>query len=109
MMILGISFDVILPAIIVMAGVGLVFGILIAILSKVLYVEEDHRIEEVEKMLPGYNCGACGKSGCHASAVAIIEEGFNPEYCKPIKKEQLESLKEYLKTALAENTNEAKK
>lgn len=93
----------IIAAVLVMAILGLVFGVLIAVLSKVLYVEEDHRIEEVEKMLPGYNCGGCGKSGCHAVAQAIIEEGFSPDYCKPIKKEQLEALKEYLKTALNEN------
>jgi len=101
-MILAIEVKAIIAAVLVMAGLGLVFGILIAILSKVLYVQEDHRIEEVEKMLPGYNCGACGKSGCHAVATAIIEEGFSPDYCKPIKKEQVEKLKEYLKTALQE-------
>lgn len=99
---LAITFKAILPALIVMAILGLVFGVLIAILSKVLHVEEDHRIEEIEKMLPGYNCGACGKSGCHAVATAIVEEGFSPDYCKPIKKDQLDKLKEYLKEALKE-------
>ncbi|MBP5408166.1 MAG: electron transporter RnfB [Bacilli bacterium] len=89
--------------IIILASLGIIFGALIAVLSKVLYVEEDHRIEEVEKMLPGYNCGGCGKSGCHALATAIIEEGASPEYCKPIKKEQIEVIKEFLKKALEEN------
>ena len=89
--------------IIILAGLGIIFGALIAVLSKVLYVEEDHRVEEVEKMLPGYNCGGCGKSGCHGLAIAIVEEGASPDYCKPIKKEQIEVIKEYLKKALEEN------
>lgn len=86
--------------IVIMAALGLIFGILIAVLSKVLYVEEDNRIETVTEMLPGYNCGGCGKSGCKGLATAIIEEGASPDYCKPIKKEQVEKIKEYLKTAL---------
>ncbi len=89
--------------IIILAVLGIIFGALIAILSKVLYVQEDTRISDVEKMLPGYNCGGCGKSGCHALAIAIIEEGASPDYCKPIKKEQVEVIKEYLKQALNEN------
>ena len=88
--------------IIILAGLGIIFGVLIAVLSKVLYVEEDHRIEDVEKMLPGYNCGGCGKSGYHGLAMALIEEGASPDLCKPIKKEQVEVIKEYLKKALNE-------
>ena len=88
--------------IIILASLGIIFGVLIAVLSKVLYVEEDHRIEDVEKMLPGYNCGGCGKSGCHGLAMAIIEDGASPDVCKPIKKEQVEVIKEYLKKALNE-------
>ena len=88
--------------IIILASLGIIFGALIAVLSKVLYVEEDHRIEDVEKMLPGYNCGGCGKSGCHGLAMALIEEGASPDMCKPIKKEQVEVIKEYLKKALNE-------
>ena len=89
--------------IIILASLGIIFGVLIAVLSKVLYVEEDHRIEDVEKMLPGNNCGGCGKSGCHGLAMALIEEGASPDLCKPIKKEQVEVIKEYLKQALNEN------
>ena len=89
-------------AVLVLAGLGIIFGILIAVLSKVLYVKVDNRIEEVAKMLPGYNCGGCGKSGCNAMATAIVEEGYDPGYCKPGKKEQIDAIKEFLKKALEE-------
>ena len=75
---------------------GLLFGLLIAYLSDVLKVKEDERIEKVNKMLPGYNCGACGKSGCLGLARSIVEEGESPNLCRPIKKDQLEELKKYL-------------
>lgn len=80
----------------IMFVLGLFFGLLIAYLSDVLKVKEDERIEKVNKMLPGYNCGACGKSGCLGLAKSIVAEGENPNLCKPIKKDQLEELKKYL-------------
>lgn len=80
----------------IMFVLGLFFGLLIAYLSDALKVKEDERIEKVNKMLPGYNCGACGKSGCLGLAKSIVEEGESPNLCKPIKKDQLEELKKYL-------------
>ncbi len=97
----------VLLAVAVLAGLGLIFGVLIAVLSKVLYVKVDTKIEDIHKMLPGYNCGGCGKSGCSAMATAIVEEGFSPDYCKPIKPEQAQAIKEYLKKALEEEKNES--
>ena len=72
------------------------FAIVIAVLSDVLKVEETEEVEKVLKMLPGYNCGACGKSGCLGLAKAIVEEGESPSLCRPIKQEQLKQLNEFL-------------
>lgn len=81
----------------VLGTAGLIFGILIAVLSKVLAVEVDNRIETVHSMLPGYNCGACGRAGCQAFATAVIEEGEDVNNCKPIKSDQVKSIREFLK------------
>lgn len=86
----------ILP-VIVLAGTGLVFGVLIAILSKVFYVQVDTRIKDVAEMLPGYNCGACGFPGCNGLATAIINEGVTVDRCKPIKKDQAQLIRDFLK------------
>lgn len=90
--------------VIIMFLLALFFGILISVLSDILKVKEDERIAEVNKMLPGYNCGACGKSGCLALAKSIIEEGENPELCRPIKKEQLEEIKKFLEKNIKEGS-----
>ena len=53
---------------------GLAFSLLLAFLSKKLKVEEDPRLEEILKILPGINCGACGFSGCRPFAEAAVKE-----------------------------------
>jgi|SRR5690554_35220 len=95
-MILSFFSQYLLPAI-VLGIIGLIFGILIAVLSKVLAVKEDDRIETVHSMLPGYNCGACGQPGCEAFATAIIEQGEDVDNCKPIKSDQAEAIRQYLR------------
>ena len=72
----------------VLLGLGLILGLGLAIAAKVLYVKEDERIGEVEKRLPGYNCGSCGYAGCRSMAEAIVggkEE--NIRKCRPGKEE----------------------
>ncbi|MFA7366949.1 MAG: (Fe-S)-binding protein [Bacilli bacterium] len=92
----------ILP-VLVLAILGLLFGVLIAVLSKVLYVEEDNRITTVTEMLPGYNCGACGYPGCNGLATAIIEKGASVNLCKPIKPIDKEKLNEWLRNQADSN------
>lgn len=52
----------ILVAIAIMTGLGVFFGIGLAIANRFLRVEEDPRIDIIEGMLPGSNCGACGQA-----------------------------------------------
>jgi Na+-translocating ferredoxin:NAD+ oxidoreductase RNF subunit RnfB len=62
----------ILDSILVLGGVGLFFGFLIALVNKKFRVWEDPRIDEVEELLPSTNCGACGLPGCRAFAEAVV-------------------------------------
>ncbi len=59
------------PAII-MGGLGLIFGGLLAFASKKFHVETDPRQAEIREILPGANCGGCGFPGCDAFAEALI-------------------------------------
>ena len=78
----------ILYAILILLGIGLVFGIGLAIAAKVLYVKEDERIDEVAKRLPNYNCGSCGFAGCKALAEAIVTgKESSLKKCKPGKED----------------------
>lgn len=59
-------------------SLGFVSAGVLAIASKVLYVEEDPRIEVVTDALPGANCGGCGFAGCEAYAIAVINDPDMP-------------------------------
>ncbi|MHB1071952.1 MAG: (Fe-S)-binding protein [Gemmatimonadaceae bacterium] len=71
----------ILTSVLVLGGVGLAFGILIALANKKLRVWEDPRIDAVTGMLPNANCGACGMPGCRAFAEAAVDGKIAPAQC----------------------------
>ena len=59
------------PAII-MGGLGLIFGALLAFATKKFYVETDPRQADIRAILPGANCGGCGYPGCDGFAEALV-------------------------------------
>ena len=63
----------VLYAILVLGCMGAVFGLVLAIASKVFAVKTDERLEPLIEALPGANCGGCGFSGCAAYAQAVLE------------------------------------
>ena len=63
----------ILIAIGVLGGLGLLFGLVLAIASKVFYVETDPRLDLLNECLPGANCGGCGYAGCGGYAEAVLK------------------------------------
>jgi len=52
---------------------GLVLALVLYLVAKKFKVEEDPRIDEVEKVMPGANCGGCGFAGCRAFAEAAVK------------------------------------
>ncbi len=56
----------------VLSVLGVLLAVILFIVAKRFRVEEDPRIDEVEKALPGANCGGCGCAGCHAFAVSCV-------------------------------------
>ena len=68
-------------AIAVMTGLGLFFAAVLALAYRFLRVEEDPRLEVVEELLPGNNCGACGQPGCAAFAEKLLGEELTPGKC----------------------------
>jgi len=63
----------VLIAIATMGGLGFVFAGALAIADKKLRVEENPLISKVNEVLPGANCGACGKAGCFDFAMNVVE------------------------------------
>ncbi len=70
-----------LQAVMILGGVGLVFGVFIALANAKLWVWEDPRIDAVSSMLPQANCGACGLPGCRAFAEQAVSGTVTPAQC----------------------------
>lgn len=62
----------IFSSIMVLGGLGLLFGAILAYASKKFEVKIDERIENILDILPGANCGGCGFPGCSGLASAIV-------------------------------------
>ncbi len=60
---------------------GLIFGALLGIASRVFAVKEDERIPKITEALPGANCGGCGFAGCSAYAAALCKGGVRTNMC----------------------------
>ncbi|MEE1049150.1 MAG: RnfABCDGE type electron transport complex subunit B [Clostridia bacterium] len=71
----------VLKAVIIIGGMGIVFGALLGIASKVFAVKTDERVPLITDVLPGANCGGCGFAGCNAYAVALCEGTAKPNMC----------------------------
>ncbi len=77
----------IIQSIIVLGSLGLGFGIFLAYFSKRFEVKKDPKIDDVMKILPGANCGACGYAGCAAYAEAVVtNEDVPVSLCIPGQK-----------------------
>ena len=72
--------DVLIP-VAIFAGLGLLFGAILAIAAKVFEVKVDERVPKIIECLPGANCGGCGYSGCAALAEAIVKGEAKPNAC----------------------------
>ena len=59
----------------VLGVTGLVAAVLLYIVSQLFKVEEDPRIDLVQAVLPGANCGGCGFAGCRNFAEACVKAG----------------------------------
>ena len=71
----------ILLAILIVSGIGLVIGIVLAIASIVMAVPTNEKEEAVMSELPGANCGGCGFSGCQSYAKAIVAGEADVNLC----------------------------
>jgi RnfABCDGE-type electron transport complex B subunit len=65
--------ELLLGAAITLVILGMVFGIGLAIASDKFAVKVDPRIDSINEVLPGANCGACGQPGCSGFAQAVVE------------------------------------
>ena len=70
-------------AVLVIGGLGLIFGIGLSFASRAFAIKTDERATRIREVLPGANCGACGFAGCDGCADAIVS-GKAETNCCPV-------------------------
>ena len=74
--------ETLLFTIITLCAIGVFAAIILYYVAQKFKVYEDPRIDEVEKMLPGANCGGCGYPGCRGFADAMVaNDDISALYC----------------------------
>ncbi|GAA5214872.1 RnfABCDGE type electron transport complex subunit B [Corallincola platygyrae] len=72
-----------LLALLCFIGLGAALGGMLGWASRAFKVESDPRVDELEAMLPGGQCGQCGEPGCRQAAEAMVAGQLPPTCCPP--------------------------
>lgn len=83
-------------AILVIALLAIVSGLLLGYSSIKLKVEGNPLVEQVLEILPHANCGQCGKPGCEAYAESVALHGEAINLCPPGGTAVMEAIAEIL-------------
>lgn len=94
----------ILIPVLILGVMGCGFGILLGVAAKAFRVEKDERIEKIEALLAGANCGGCGYPGCSGFANALCEGVANISDCPSTKPENKEQIADILGVSVGEKT-----
>lgn len=74
----------IIITVVCLSVLGLVLAIVLYFVAQKFKVEEDPRIDEVESVLPGANCGGCGFAGCRSFAEGCVKADSLDEMFCPV-------------------------
>lgn len=86
----------ILAAILTLSGLGIIFGVGLALAARKFCVEINPRIEKILHKLPGSNCGACGEAGCLGFAEGLLSGKFSVDACRVSEEETKEQIAKLL-------------
>jgi len=94
----------ILIAVLVLGSLGFLFGIGLAVASKKFNVQVDPKLEQLQHLLPGSNCGACGNPGCFGFAESLLSGKSAVNGCRVCSDEVKEKIAGIMGLALEKQT-----
>ena len=95
-------FEPVIWSIIVLGGLGAVFGVMLGVASKKFAVQKDEREDLVLELLPGANCGGCGYPGCGGLASAIVAGKAEITACAVLSSENANKIGEIMGVSVGE-------
>lgn len=96
------SFQGVIVATAIVAGVGLFIGLFLGFAAKTFEVKVDEREIQVRELLPGANCGGCGYPGCDGLASAIAKGEAPANACPVANKSAHAKIAEVMGTVIEE-------
>ena len=81
-----------LMAVLLLGGLGVLLGLIIAVFVRFFRVESDPRVDFALELLPGANCGGCGYAGCADFARALAAGKAVPANCPVSSSEQVSAI-----------------
>ncbi|MEA2059516.1 MAG: RnfABCDGE type electron transport complex subunit B [Thermodesulfobacteriota bacterium] len=95
-----------LESVLLMGGLGLVIGGVLAFASKIFYVYVDPKVAAIDEVLPGANCGGCGFPGCTSNAEAIVAGKSPVDSCVAAGSDVAAAIAEIMGVSLGEKEPE---
>ncbi|MCL1863111.1 MAG: 4Fe-4S binding protein [Defluviitaleaceae bacterium] len=88
--------NTILSTLFVMGGLGVLFGLLLSYAGVKFKTEVDPKLESLKKVLPGVNCGGCGRAGCGAFADDLFHGNAEVTDCPVVTPEVNQTLSDIM-------------
>jgi electron transport complex protein RnfB len=70
-----------LTSVVILGSLSLLFGVVLAIASRLLLVKVDPKTESIYEALPHADCGVCGYPGCQSFAEAVARRNAPVDGC----------------------------
>lgn len=84
---------------------GILLALILYFVAQKFKVEEDPRIDDVQAILPGANCGGCGYAGCRAFAESCVKaDNLEKNFCPVGGNDVMKQVAQYLGMEVAEKT-----
>ncbi len=90
----------ILQAALALGGLGLIIGVILAVVYGRLAVKAEKKEALVRAVLPGLNCGVCGHTSCDVYAHLLATNQVKPNLCLVGGSEVIEQLSDILSLAI---------
>ncbi|HOE38609.1 MAG TPA: Fe-S cluster domain-containing protein [Bacteroidales bacterium] len=67
--------EIVINTLITLSLLGAILAVILYLVAQKFKVVEDPRIDTIQELLPGANCGGCGYPGCRGFAETIVKTG----------------------------------